>query len=193
MTSPLRLGLLVLALAGIGLLASSSGRTQEAASAQEKKDEKPPQYIGTKSCKLCHSRKSIGAHYKVWAKGPHAQAFETLASDAALKIGAERGLTEPPQKSAECLSCHVTGHGLDKKRYGKDYDAAQGVTCEACHGPAERYWEEDKHTGAAASSAELQHPGEKTCLGCHNEKSPTFRKFGFEAHWKKIVHKTPEK
>ncbi|MEQ8763705.1 MAG: cytochrome c family protein [Planctomycetota bacterium] len=160
----------------------------------EKKPE--PKYIGIKKCKLCHSRKSIGAHYKVWEKGPHANAFEVLKSDKAKAVAKEQGLSTPPHEAKECLPCHVPGYGLDKKRYDKDYDPTQGVTCEACHGPAELYWEEEKHAGDAAQAAEklgLVHPTEKTCLGCHNEKSPTYKPFDFEERWKKIAHMTPEK
>ena len=35
--------------------------------------------------------------------------------------------------------------------------------------------------------------GESHCVKCHNEKSPTFKEFDYEARWKEVVHPVPEK
>ena len=50
-------------------------------------------YIGAKSCKMCHMTK--GRQYPTWSESKHAKAFETLKSDAAKKIGAEKGIADP--------------------------------------------------------------------------------------------------
>ena len=33
---------------------------------------------------------------------------------------------------------------------------------------------------------------EKMCVGCHNEKSPTAKKFDFKASWARIAHEVPK-
>ena len=67
-------------------------------------------YIGADKCKLCHNSSKKGAQYDKWKDGPHARAYETLGSDEAKKIAAEKGISNP-QEADECLSCHVTGWG----------------------------------------------------------------------------------
>jgi hypothetical protein len=44
-------------------------------------------------------------------------------------------------------------------------------------------------TGASVG---LTIPDEKTCTGCHNKESPTFKAFDFEKMAAKIAHPTPE-
>jgi hypothetical protein len=140
-------------------------------------------YIGMKKCKMCHRDE-----YKVWEGTAHANAFKTLASEEAKKIAAEKGIDDPA-KSDDCLSCHVTGHGVDAKLKDKGFSAEEGVTCEACHGAGEDYISMSvMKDQAAAVAAGLVVPDEKTCKTCHNEKSPTFKGFTYDEYYKKIDH-----
>lgn len=172
---------------------SSASPEQEEA---QKGDKKLPKFVGLKECKLCHTRKSVGAQTKLWQSSLHAKAWETLGTDKAKEIAKTMGI-EDPQKSDKCLECHVTGHGLDKERFAESYSVKEGVQCEACHGPGEFYFPEDKHTKDATAHAIAElglvvQPTEKMCRECHNERSPTYKEFDFKEFSKKIAHPIPE-
>ncbi len=82
------------------LLSMTSG-----AAAQTPESKGQPKYIGAEKCKNCHQAKKAGNQFAKWKEQKHAKAFETLASDAAKKLGKERGVDDP-QKSPKCLKCH---------------------------------------------------------------------------------------
>src|SRR3989304_2579409 len=97
------------------------------------------QYIGVKSCKVCHASAQLGGEeYKVWEKSPHAKAFQTLGTEAAKKIAKAKGIDDP-QKDARCVKCHTIGFGLDAQWIGEKVTQEEGVSCEACHGPGADY------------------------------------------------------
>jgi len=153
------------------------------------------QFIGAAKCKMCHNSAKMGKMYAGWLETAHAKAYETLASDAAKAVGAERGI-EDPQKADECLKCHVTGHGAAAELLGTKYDAAEGVTCESCHGAGGDYWKNKTMKAIAAGETDggevgMLRPDEKTCVGCHNEESPSFKEFKFDEMWAKIKHAKP--
>jgi len=149
-------------------------------------------YVGADKCKMCHNSAAKGAQYTKWTEAKHSKAFTDLAGDKAKEIAAAKGIADP-QKDDGCLSCHVTGHGVDAARLTDKYNAEQGVSCESCHGPGGDYWKmsvmKDK---AQAAAAGLIMPDEKTCVTCHNDKSPTFKGFDFAAMKAKIAHPNPQ-
>lgn len=153
-----------------------------------------PQYIGVKSCGMCHKSDSKGNQLAQWESSRHSKAFETLATDKALKIGEEVGLDVPPQQSADCLRCHVTGHGEKEELFAASFKPEQGVQCESCHGAGSKYKSikvmKDREASIAAG---LVIPNEATCTKCHNEDSPTFESFDFEKMWALIMHPNPQK
>ena len=153
-------------------------------------------YIGTKMCGACHKQAKTGEAYTIWSKSPHASAFKTLQSDEANKIAKEKGLKVPAAEAPECLECHVTGGGK-AKNVDKTFNMEEGVTCEACHGPASGYKTlhskpENKEKAIAAGLKQGDASDPKPCKECHNEKSPTFKGFKMDEYWKKIAHKLPE-
>lgn len=158
-------------------------------------EKKEFQFIGAKKCKMCHNSTKQGKIYTKWAKGPHARAYEVLASDAAKKIASEKGIDDP-QKSDACLKCHVTGHGADAKLLGKKYSIEEGVSCESCHGAGSGYWKKKTMqaiTDGKQDAAEvgLTMPDEATCAKCHNGESPGFKGFDFDEMFAKIEHRKP--
>ncbi|MEW6743647.1 MAG: cytochrome c family protein [Planctomycetota bacterium] len=178
------------------LLGASPWLGANSAQDTEKKaaEEKPiPQYNGVKKCKMCHSTPKTGAQYKKWTEGRHSKAFETLGSDAAKKIAAEKGLGDP-RKEAACLKCHVAGYGKEKKFYTADYKMEDGVSCEACHGPSSLWDKKELHAGKREEAMKLgmTHPVEATCKTCHNEESPSYKPFDFKTAWEKISHMRPK-
>ncbi len=152
--------------------------------------------VGSPKCKTCHKAKT-GDQWKIWTESKHANAFETLASEEAKKIAAEKGLGDPQQEDA-CLKCHVTGAFLGSEvvvsAKGK-YVPGEGVGCEACHGPGSTYKSKKIMTDPAAAKEAglLRDLSEAACTKCHNDSSPTFKDFDFEKRWAEIAHPVPEK
>ncbi len=155
------------------------------ASAEEKAKLK---YGGLGTCKGCHSSAKMGGEeYKIYIKNAHAKAFETLKSDESKKIAAKLGI-EDPTTNGKCLKCHSTAYGL-KDQHGKKFSVEEGVTCEACHGPGEKYKPMPimkDHDKAVANG--LLDPNEKLCVTCHNDESPTYKKFDYKIKTKAIKH-----
>lgn len=157
---------------------------------------KTPQYIGVKKCKMCHNSKRSGAQYKIWEGTPHAKAYETLGTEEAKAVAKKMGIDDP-QKSDKCLVCHVTGYGKDKSMFASSFKMEEGVGCEACHGPGSEYKSMKVMKGIykgelKAEDYGLLMPDENHCKTCHNEKSPTYKKFDFKTFWEKIAHPVPK-
>lgn len=149
-------------------------------------------YIGAGKCKMCHNSAAKGAQYTKWTEAKHSKAFATLGSDKAKEIASAKGIADP-QKDDGCLSCHVAGHGVDAARLTQKYSVEEGVSCEACHGPGGDYWKMNvMKDQAKAIAAGLVMPDEKTCVTCHNDKSPTFKGFNFDEMYAKIAHPNPK-
>jgi hypothetical protein len=150
-------------------------------------------YVGVSKCELCHKLKIYGDQYGIWEKGPHAKAFVVLGSEEAKKIAQERNIKDP-QKSSECLPCHVTAYGVADSLKEDSYTMEAGIGCETCHGPGSDYMKmtvmKDREKAIAAG---LIIPDKNTCLACHNQKSPTFKPFNYEERVKAIAHPLPKK
>ena len=146
-------------------------------------------YTGVKLCAACHKGGKGGTAYTVWEKSQHSKAYEVLLTDKAKKIAKEKGLKGAPSESEACLKCHVAGGG-DTKNVDKTFKMEEGVTCEACHGPASGYKIIHAKNLEKAKAAGLIEPDKtgKLCVTCHNEESPTFKGFKFEEMWAKIAH-----
>lgn len=153
-------------------------------------------YVGASKCKTCHKKEEAGAQFLKWQEGPHAKAYERLASPEALEIGKKVGV-EKPQESDTCLKCHVTGHGVAAELLGTKYAKEDGVSCEGCHGAGGDYYKKKTMAGIVAGEIEaasvgLVRPSKETCEGCHNDQSPTFKGFDFDKYFAKIAHPWPE-
>ncbi len=155
-------------------------------------------YIGIKKCKMCHQTAARGKQYQKWASGPHAKAYETLATPEAKQVAEKAGVKGDPQKAAECLVCHVTAYNAPASQKAPTYKMEEGVTCEACHGPGSDYWSLKVMKGLAAGTIEpasvgMTVPNEKTCVTCHNKKSPTYKPFDYKKFYAEIAHPRPKK
>lgn len=149
-------------------------------------------YVGAEGCKMCHGKRT-GDQWQKWLDGPHSGAFETLKSEASAKIVADKGLSGNAWELDECLSCHITAHGVDEARLGKKYTMEDGVGCESCHGPGSEYKSMKVMKDHEASiAAGMIVPTEETCTQCHNDQSPTFNGFDYEAAVAQIAHPIPE-
>lgn len=188
--------LLACVLVGLGLTTRSSPAEPAVAKANR--------YVGAAKCKNCHSSPESGNQFDAWQKMDHAKAFDVLASDEAKKIAAEKGIADP-QKDDKCVKCHVTAFGVPAEEIAKGFDPKKGVQCETCHGPGESHMKArlaaaaTEEEGAAKTYKALPEgeiivaPDAKTCLGCHNSESPTFKSFCFPAYSAKTRHVNPLK
>lgn len=152
-------------------------------------------YVGVKKCKTCHNSEKGGAQFLKWSESKHSKAFATLATPKALEIAKAKGIADP-QKSDECLKCHVTGHGKPAGRFAATFVAADGVGCESCHGAGADYMKMKTMQGIRDKSLKaddygLVMPTKEVCVDCHNDKSPTFKEFKWAADSTKIAHGIP--
>jgi len=153
-------------------------------------------FVGAAKCKTCHKKPEVGEQYPKWLETAHAKAYETLGGDTAKKIAEANGFGNP-QEAPECLSCHVTGHGVAAEFLGTKYAVTEGVSCESCHGAGGDYYK--KATMKSLMTGEIDgatvglvKPTKEVCITCHNDKSPTFTEFNFDEMVKKIGHPIPD-
>jgi Cytochrome c554 and c-prime len=153
-------------------------------------------YVGVKTCAMCHKSEKQGDQYKVWEGSKHSKAYDALKTDEANKIAKEKGFDKPAAEVPECLKCHVTAYNVDPKFLGAKFDQADGVQCEACHGPGSDYKSlkvmKDEQEAIKNGLMIYKDPKE-LCVKCHNSESPTFKSFDFATYWDKIKHPIPKK
>lgn len=151
-------------------------------------------YEGVKVCGMCHKSEKSGNQLGIWQKSAHSKAYETLKSAEANKI-AQAKYGKNAIDVPECLSCHVTGHGMDASMLGSKFSMEDGVQCETCHGPGSAYKSmkimKDRKEAVKNGLKVYDKPAE-LCVTCHNDKSPTFKSFDFDKMWAKIKHDVPK-
>lgn len=105
-------------------------------------------YMGNATCagSGCHgeaepkaqSGQWIGDESNIWAQwDPHANAYKTLSNDDSKAIAGKLEIADATQ-SARCLTCHAVA--APKAQQGQLFSHKDdAVSCEACHGPAEKW------------------------------------------------------
>jgi len=139
--------------------------------------------LGVASCSssLCHGSTDLWTgsnvlqnEYLTWHRtDKHARAYAVLLNDLSKEIVKKLGMTTPAHESAICLDCHA--HNVAPARRGDKFVLADGVTCEACHGGAERWVRSHVEPGATHArnrSQGLFPTGDdveraRLCLSCH--------------------------
>ena len=137
-----------------------------------------PGYIGAGGCASsnCHGATTpaplsqsriLGNEYSIWSvRDKHSRAYSVLSNDRSKRMADIAGVGDPTKAEA-CLSCHAVG---STAKFISD-----GVACEACHGPAEKWL--GPHTAADNSHENNVSLGmddtkdlavrAAKCLGCH--------------------------
>lgn len=159
-------------------------------------------YTGSGACgaAACHGAAAPGGGGRhenvIWnEKDPHSKAFDGengLKNNKAKDIAKNMGIADAT-KDGKCLICHSTSglslkHGANRfalapADLGVKFDFQEGVSCDACHGPATKYLEPHTAIGwtagvRAAGSAKLYDEWglfntkdlkyrANTCLSCH--------------------------
>lgn len=160
-----------------------------------------PRYLGSKSCLKCHFKE-----YMSWQKTKMARAFETLKPGQAVEAKLKEKLDPQTDftKDPKCVSCHVTGYGkpggypalVESKEWTAEEAARaklmEGVGCESCHGPGEKYspYKQDHKDYAWKDLLPLgaTHPVEATCKACHTPMKPDHPEFKFAEKVTKDLH-----
>jgi hypothetical protein len=137
-----------------------------------------PNYIGAGGCASsnCHGATSPapegdsriwGNEYSIWSvRDKHAQAYSVLGNERSKRMAEVLRLGDP-KTAKQCLDCHAVG---STTRFVSD-----GVACEACHGPAEKWL--GAHTAADSTHQDNVALGmldtknlevrARRCLDCH--------------------------
>ena len=147
----------------------------------------PHQTLGTVTCasSLCHGSVKLWKdsnvlqnEYLTWSRmDKHARAYNILLNERSQRIARNLGLMEPAHEAKICLDCHA--HVIPEKHRGERFKITDGVTCESCHGPAEKWVKTHVEPG---NSATAQHAANiddgmyptsdavaraKLCMSCH--------------------------
>lgn len=112
--------------------------------------------------------------YTTWVlKDKHAKAYQVLLSERSQLIARNLQLEEKPEQSRRCLPCHALN--VPPERRARTFDLGDGVSCESCHGPAEKWlgphttrqWTHEQ--SIAAGMYDTRHPIKRAelCLSCH--------------------------
>src|SRR4051812_19830470 len=111
-----------------------------------------PQYshdktLGVGSCasSLCHGAVEtwkdssvMQNEYITWSRSDkHARSYSVLLNERSKEIAKKLNLPQPAHKSDLCLDCHT--HNPKPAQRGENFQLTDGISCEACHGPADRW------------------------------------------------------
>ena len=155
-------------------------------------------HLGVVNCanSLCHGSISkwkdsaiLQNEYVTWSRvDKHAtRAYQALFKDTSKRIARNLGLKQAPHEAKVCVDCHA--HNPPPAQRGERFRVEDGVSCEACHGPAEKWIEAHVAPGAthAANLAKGLYPTSdpvaqaRLCLSCHfgnKDKFVTHRMMG---------------
>ncbi|NGZ94852.1 MAG: hypothetical protein CV089_01740 [Nitrospira sp. WS110] len=178
-------------MAAIGVAVYAEGPEKPTLSLKDKSPDKI-KYMGAGSCNAsgCHGlldpkkRKFtiLQNEYWLWdwnsADGRntldfgHSKAFENLKTPESRQMAKHLGL-KSPETEPRCLACHAIP--VAESRRGPNYELAEGITCEGCHGAAELWlgphtrkdW--DKKKGAEYGMLDTKNLVKRAelCLRCH--------------------------
>ena len=111
--------------------------------------------------------------YRKWQTDDlHSQAYTVLENAKSKSIAAKLGIGNPTS-AAMCLDCHADN--VPAAQRGPKFQIRDGVSCEACHGGAEKWIE--SHTAKTAThqanigqgmyATESPRPRAELCTSCH--------------------------
>lgn len=141
-------------------------------------------HVGVVNCasSLCHGSITewegsnvLQNEYVTWSRvDKHAlRANQVLLNDQSKRIAKNLGLKQPAHEAKICVDCH--GHNPPADQRGERFKASDGVSCEACHGPAENWIK--SHVAPGATHQDNLKNGlyptsdpvalAKLCLSCH--------------------------
>ena len=112
----------------------------------------------------------------MWAKkDAHTKAHEILGNERSKRMAEAMGLGDP-LRSARCTICHSPMEALPASRLAPGTKVERGVSCETCHGPAEKWRlfhtrpdvSHDQNVAAGLREARDFYHRSNICIGCHH-------------------------
>ncbi|MHC4571358.1 MAG: multiheme c-type cytochrome [Planctomycetota bacterium] len=121
------------------------------------------EYVGSKSCKLCHEYE-----YEKWSNKAHAHAYATLE-----RVGS--------QYDPECVVCHVVGMEYESGFVSEGKTGnLKNVGCENCHGPGSEHI-------ITLGVTETTEP-KSDCTDCHTTDQSADYAGNEQLYFEKIIH-----
>ena len=141
-----------------------------------------PHFVGSQGCKSssCHGGGSDKGQSIVWEKKDvHTKAHEILSNERSKRMAESMGIGDP-QKSARCTICHSPMEALPASRLAPGTKVDRGVSCETCHGPAEKWRlfhtrpdvSHDQRVAAGLREAHDLYHRANICIACHHVIDP---------------------
>jgi hypothetical protein len=137
--------------------------------------------VGSCASSLCHGAietwkdsSVLQNEYVTWSRSDkHARSYAVLLNNRSKEIAKKLALPQPAHKSDLCLDCHT--HNPKPAQRTDGFQITDGIACEACHGPAERWIKSHVETDAThAKNVSLgMYPTNddvaraRLCLSCH--------------------------
>lgn len=139
-------------------------------------------HMGAATCasSTCHGKSTPSTEspvqlneYSLWSSDDyHSRAFQVLRNDASKAMAAALNLPNA-QNAKICLDCHADN--VPGAKRGEKFQLSDGVSCESCHGGAEKWLK--SHTDPDATHADNLSKGlfplsdpiarADVCLSCH--------------------------
>ena len=138
--------------------------------------------VGVVNCanSLCHGSVQpfkdsnvLQNEYVTWSRvDKHARAYKVLSNEQSARIARNLGIGNAWEAKI-CVDCHA--HNIPKDKRGERFRFDDGVSCEACHGGAQRWLPKHVEDGAThannvgAGMYPTDDPTARTnlCLSCH--------------------------
>lgn len=146
--------------------------------------EAPARFTGLPGCatSLCHGGAGELRHQTtIWQKQDiHSRTFNTLVNARSAQIAAALKIPDATT-SSRCTTCHAPFHDVPKSAFLAEITKpTEGVSCESCHGPAEKWIR--SHTRpdfshrdrVLAGLRDLKHlyVRANSCVACHQTVEP---------------------
>ncbi len=138
-----------------------------------------PRYVGAAGCAAasCHGgdglKGTLGSEHSIWIqKDPHAGAYAVLLNQQSQNIikllknsphYAKRLEGREAHETRLCLDCHSVAPDASQLAEAHKFSLRDGVSCEGCHGPAEKWLDPHKRY-----DWKLKSDDEKAALGFWN-------------------------
>ena len=141
-----------------------------------------PRFVGSQSCKSssCHGGGADKGEAIIWEKKDvHTRAHVVLGNERSKRMAESLGIGDP-QKSGRCNICHSPMEALPRERLMPKAKVDRGVSCETCHGPAERWFlfhtrpdvSHDQNVAVGMREASSDYHRANVCVACHHMIDP---------------------
>lgn len=111
--------------------------------------------------------------YSVWiVQDKHAKAYQALLTPVSQRMARLLGIGKPEQ-AQKCLTCHALAVPAAQK--GREFEIAEGVSCESCHGPSSGWlgnhtmkgWTHQQSVAQGMHDTKDLVKRSEKCLSCH--------------------------